>query len=426
MRWMVVALWPGMVMAQDLAPPVFPEHDPAKVSLGQLLFYDPILSGNRNIACATCHHPKMGTADAVSLSLGEGAVGLGRNRHVAGAENVPEQRIPRNAPALFNLGAAEYSVMFHDGRLEIDPSQPGGMRNPLGVALPEGLDSILAAQSMFPVLSADEMAGHYSENEVAEAVRLGQSFEAWDRIASRVAAEPGYRPLFDGVYGEGIEIRYVEIANALGAFMDVEWRAVNSPFDRYLIEGTPLSAQAELGRELFYGRAQCATCHSGWFQTDHSFHAIALPQVGPGKAARFENHARDEGRMRVTGQAEDAYAFRTPSLRNVTLTAPYGHDGAYAQLSDMVRHHLDPVASLMGYQGDKAVFLKLEGADDWKAQGDLAELTKIAAASDLEPVVLNDGDIAAILAFLKSLEDLDWQNRMGVPESVPSGLPVDR
>jgi cytochrome c peroxidase len=362
----------------------------------------------------------------VSLSLGEGAVGLGRGRHVPGAENVPEQRIPRNAPALFNLGATEYSVMFHDGRLEIDADQPGGMRSPLGVALPEGLDSLLAAQSMFPVLSADEMAGHYSENEVAEAVRLGQSFEAWDRIAARVAAEPGYRPLFDGVYGNGSEIRYVEIANALAAFMDVEWRAVDSPFDRYLTEGTPLSPLADKGRALFYGRAQCSTCHSGWFQTDHSFHAIALPQIGPGKAARFENHARDEGRMRVTGRAEDAYAFRTPSLRNVTLTAPYGHDGAYASLSDMVRHHLDPVPSLMGYQSDKAVFLQLEGAEDWKAQRDQAELSKIAAASDLTPVVLNDGDITAILAFLKSLEDLSWQNRLGVPEAVPSGLPVDR
>ena len=75
----------------------------AEVRLGRDLFYDPILSGNRNISCATCHHPRFGTGDGLSLGLGEGAVGLGPDRHVT-ETNLPEQRIPRNAPALFNLG----------------------------------------------------------------------------------------------------------------------------------------------------------------------------------------------------------------------------------------------------------------------------------------------------------------------------------
>ena len=119
----------------------------AQVELGRLLFFDKILSGNRNIACATCHHPKHATADGLALGIGEGGVGLGR--------------IPRNSPSLANLGAKEFSRLFHDGRVEADPKGPwaSGFWTPAGGQLPEGLDNALAAQAMFPVTSDVEMAG---------------------------------------------------------------------------------------------------------------------------------------------------------------------------------------------------------------------------------------------------------------------------
>ena len=79
-----------------------------------------------------------------------------------------------NAPALFNLGTAEFSRLFHDGRLEYDPAKPSGLRTPLSEDMVAGFRSPLAAQAMFPVLSADEMAGHYSENDISQAVRLGR------------------------------------------------------------------------------------------------------------------------------------------------------------------------------------------------------------------------------------------------------------
>lgn len=91
---------------------------PAEAELGQLLFFDPILSGNDNISCSTCHHPRLGTSDGLSLGMGEGGIGLAPNR-VANPDNLPEDRIPRNAPVLYNLGAREYTVMFHDGRVEM-------------------------------------------------------------------------------------------------------------------------------------------------------------------------------------------------------------------------------------------------------------------------------------------------------------------
>lgn len=87
------------------------------IELGWLLYYDRILSGTRNVACATCHHPALDTSDEVSLSLsfGEGGEGLGPARELVAGDNRPEQRGGRHSPAVFNLGAAEFQMLFHDG-----------------------------------------------------------------------------------------------------------------------------------------------------------------------------------------------------------------------------------------------------------------------------------------------------------------------
>ncbi len=411
-------------MAQELGPrPVFPQVDPARAELGQLLFYDPILSGNRNVSCATCHHPDLGTSDGVSLAIGDGGIGLGPKR-VIDKENPPEQRIPRNAPGLWNLGATEFTRFFHDGRLELDPSRPNGIRTPLGADMTAGFASPLAAQAMFPVLSGDEMAGHYSENDVSRLVRQGllaQPGGAWDEIAARVAAIPAYREGFEAAT-PGEAITFAGIANVIADFIAFEWRADDSPFDRAMAGGPPLSPMARAGQDLFYGGAGCASCHAGWLQTDHDFHAIAVPQFGPGKVARFENHARDEGRIRVTGDPRDAFAFRTPSLRNVTLTAPYGHDGAFATLESMIRHHLDPVASLRSYDLGQAILPDLPGSRDDAVLASPGQIDAIAAANALAPMDLTDDEVAKLVTFLKALEDP--AERLGVPETVPSGLPV--
>lgn len=422
----LLLVWTSASSALDLGPPPeFRDRDPARVKLGQLLFYDPILSGNRQVSCATCHHPRFGTGDGVSLSLGDGAVGLGPAR-AADPANMPEQRIPRNAPGLWNLGASEFTVFFHDGRLENDPDQPNGIRTPLGADMTMGFQSALAAQAMFPVLSADEMAGHYAENDVSKAVRLGllsQEDGAWEIIADRIAAVPAYAKAFDEI-APGGGVQFTEVANVIADFMAFEWRADNSAFDRFMRGEAALSAEAKAGMDLFYGAAGCSGCHAGWLQTDHKFHAIAMPQIGPGKSARFESHARDDGRMRVTGRAEDAFAFRTPSLRNVTLTAPYGHSGAYPTLEGVVRHHLDPVAYLYAFQLEAAVLPDLPGAIDDAILASNPDMAAIAAANVLPPQALTDKEIAALLAFLASLEDP--AERLGVPTSVPSGLPVDQ
>ena len=431
MKWMIAGLLMATgAEAQDLGPrPVFPEMDPARVQLGQLLFFDPILSGNRNISCGTCHHPRFGTSDGMSLSMGEGGIGLGPDRRID-SSNPPEDRMPRNAPALWNVGATEFTVFFHDGRLEADPQKPGGIRTPLGTDMVVGFDSVLSAQAMFPVLANDEMAGHYSENDVSQAVRLGHlsvKGGAWDKIAARVEAVPEYRRAFDAVLEQQRPIRFTDIANVIADFTRVEWRADDSPFDRAMLGGRPLSEEAARGQDLFYGEAGCSSCHSGWLQTDHSYHAIALPQIGPGKAAPFETHARDTGRIRVTGEQSDEYKFLTPSLRNVAQTGPYGHNGAYASLEAVVRHHLDPVAALYSYDPSQVVFHQIEPADDWRVLTDSEELARISAANELMPIALGDDAVSDLLAFLHSLTDAGaTKGRLGVPAKVPSGLPVDQ
>ena len=341
-------------------------------------------------------------------------------------KNPPEQRIPRNSPGLWNLGATEFTTFFHDGRLETDPTRANGIRTPLGTHMRSGFKSALAAQAMFPVLSPDEMAGHYSENDVSQAVRLGlltQEGGAWDLIAARVAAIPEYEQRFSQV-APGGTITFSAIANVIADFIAFEWRADNSPFDLAMRGEAELPEEARRGMQLFYGKAGCSTCHSGWFQTDHKFHSIAMPQIGPGKAARFESHVRDDGRLRVTGDAEDAFAFRTPSLRNVTLTAPYGHNGAYARLEDIVRHHLHPEDSLRSYSLEMAVLPDFPGAQDQRPLSNPENLDAIARSSDLSRISLTDHEISALLSFLGSLEDP--AERLGVPDQVPSGLPVDQ
>jgi len=420
--------WIGVsgVYAQDLGPrPQFIEPDFVNVQLGQLLFYDPILSGNKNISCATCHHPNFGTSDGLSLGIGEGGIGLGPKRRLDSG-NRPEQRIPRNSPGLWNLGATEFTTFFHDGRLESAPNHPNGFRTPLGKHMQVGFQSALAAQAMFPVLSPDEMAGHYSENEVSKAVRIGrltQESGAWDLIARRVADIPEYRERFDKIHPNE-DITFVAIANVIADFVAYEWRADNSLFDRAMSGDEDLSNEAVQGMKLFYGKARCGMCHSGWFQTDHKFHSIAMPQIGPGKSARFEDHARDDGRLRVTGKVDDAFAFRTPSLRNVTLTGPYGHSGAFASLEQVVRHHLDPLTSLRSYSIEMAALPEFPGVYDDQPLDDQEHVQRIAQSNVLPAVHLTDEEVAALLSFLGSLED--QAIRLGIPDDVPSGLPVDR
>lgn len=410
----------------------------AKVRLGKNLFYDKILSGNGNISCATCHHVLADTGDGLALPVGEGGDGLGISRNTGDGDDLIYERVPRNAPPVFNLGAREFKVMFHDGRIAVDPSQPSGFLNPAGDALPAGLDNPLAVQAMFPVQSGAEMAGQAGENAQADAAATGNLAGpggVWDLIGQRLQAIPEYVELFMDAYPQEInqatDITYVHAANAIAAFEASAWRADQSPFDRFLRgEKEAMSDSAQHGMLLFYGKARCAECHAGKFMTDHGFHAIAMPQIGPGKGDNqdgyFDGHD-DFGRERVTGIPADRFRFRTPNLRNIALTAPYGHAGAYDTLAAVVQHHLDPVDGLYEYDQEQAKLPPHPTLDDYDfmVMNDESRLAAIAYANELGRTKLRRHEFRDLLDFLHALTDpasIDLRN--DIPMTVPSGLPV--
>lgn len=404
-----------------------------KVRLGQFLYWDKILSGNENISCATCHHSLTGTGDGLALPVGEGGNGLGITRDTGTDADVIHERVPRNAPPVYNLGALDFEVMFHDGRLAADPDAPSGFRSPAGDAFPAGLDNALAAQAMFPVTSGAEMAGQAGENAVADAAAsndLAGPSGVWAQLAARLRAIPEYVELFTRAYPDIVsatDITFVHAANAIGAYEAVAFRADDSPFDRYLRgrQGA-MSDQAKAGMRLFYGKARCSRCHNGPFQTDLGFHAIGVPQVGPGKGNGYDGHD-DYGRFNETGDPVDMYRFRTPSLRNVALTGPWGHDGAYDSLRAVVEHHLDPIASLAAYDPSQLALPSRDDLDeiDLMVHEDPASRAALAAACELKPVALRRSEVDSLIAFLHALTDPDSLDaRMTVPRYVPSGLPL--
>ena len=418
-------------LPQALEDNDFITFDPDQARIGQLLFYDKILSGNRNISCGTCHHHDFGGSDGLSLGIGEGGKGLGPQRVAKGAEDRIRKRIPRNAPALWNLGARDIRALFHDGRLESSELYGNGFNSPAEEWLPDGLETILAAQAVFPLTARFEMAGDPEENEVSGAVN-DRIDKGWPILAKRVRTIPSYGQMFVSAFDHidsPDQVTIVEIAKALAAFMGTEWRNHDSPFDRYLAgDANALGADAQAGLRLFYGKANCASCHSGPLLSDQKFHALALPTFGPGKTRRFDLLPRDVGRMGESDLLEDAYRFRTPMLRNVALTAPYGHNGAYPTLEGIVRHHLNPLGELDRWTAEKARLPEAPwlARTDFVVQADVRESERHRRAVDIAPVSLTDTEVAEIVAFLNSLTGTSARERpMGRPEEVPSGLPVD-
>lgn len=413
-------------MAGDLPQPLtaadFLDFDRDQAALGQSLFYDTILSGNRNISCAHCHHPDFGTGDGLSLGIGEGGQGLGPDRTPGMGLSRIAKRIPRNAPGLWNLGARDLTVMFHDGRLSTSDLFGNGFNSPAEEWLPQGLNSLLAAQALFPLVAQFEMAGNPGENEVIGAVH-DRIDNAWPIFAKRVRTESDYGRRFVAVFDhieKPEEVTIVEIANALAAFMAIEWTSIDSPFDQYLAgDSAALSAEQKAGMDLFYGKAACSTCHAGPLMSDQKFHALGLPAFGPGRTRAFDPYARDVGRMGESNRLEDAYAFRTPMLRNVALTAPYGHNGAYPTLEAMVRHHLDPGAMRDIWQKQDANLPEVPwlAATDFIIQSDRREMARQARFVPEGEPDLTEPEIAEIVAFLNSLTGI-------TVDTPPFGVPA--
>ena len=285
-----------------LPPPPVPEDNPmsaAKVELGRHLFYDGRLSPDGTIACSSCHDPALAFSDGREVSIGVG----GTRGH-------------RNAPSLANVG---YSPV-------VTWANPH-MRS-------------LEFHALVP-LFADAPAE--MGNGGSEAA-----------LFARLEGDPDYRARFAEAFperagaGDEPEVSLFTITRALGAFQR-SLVSVDSPYDRYRYGGDPdaISASARLGESLFFSeRLECYHCHRGFNFTDtlrtsrHRFDEVAFHNTGLYDVdGRGAYPASDQGLHDVTASPADRGRFRTPSLRNVALTAPYFHDGSAATLDEAIDHY---------------------------------------------------------------------------------------
>jgi cytochrome c peroxidase len=278
----------------------------------------------------------------------------------------------------------------------------------------------LSALPMFPVLSRPEMRAD-AGNELAT-ITDDKPQRTWKFLMRRLGAIPEYRTMFESAYpGQSFDnMDFAHAGNAMGGWIAAVFAFTDSPWDRFLAGNDEALTEVQLrGAKAFLGTAKCAQCHTGPLFSDQKFHNVAVPQVGPGFGDGPDGRD-DFGRMRKTGDPAHRYAFRTPPLRNVELTAPYGHDGAIVNLRSWVDHYSLSDAKLRAYD---------PGQLEPLLQGTLQPTTDailLTRDSRLKKLTLTSQTVDEITEFLKSLTDPAARDlRRFVPVQVPSGLPVD-
>jgi cytochrome c peroxidase len=367
-----------------LGPTPYPSDNPpsaAKIELGRLLFFDPVLSGERDVSCGSCHHPDFGFADGRPRSVGPGGTGLGPDRQegVSAVSGIAIAEMPRNAPTV--LGAAL------NGRGSGVPAADG-------FQFWDGRAAGLEDQALRPITARAEMRGDAYPEE-----------HALDSVVARLRAIPEYVGRFEAAFGSGAggmdpgAVDSDRIAKAIATY-ERELVPRAAPFDRYVAGDDEALSELELaGLEVFFDRAACTQCHLGPGLSNSGFRVTGVPPEGPGGQVIAGD---DAGREEHTGLSEDRYAFRVPGLRNVELTAPYMHDGVFETLEEVVRFYDS-------------------GGHPRHPQVDDAEL----AIEMPRPLQLTDREIDALVAFLRTLTDpgdLLPAALVSVPGQVPSGL----
>lgn len=371
-------------LAAGLAPipaepprPLDNPYDSARVELGHLLFFDPVLSGDRDVACGTCHLPRFAFGDGRQFAVGAGATGLGPER--TDPQPSPLRPMPRNSPTVLNAGIA--------GHMAPMPSENGAMfwgANAFGIE-----DQVLS-----PIAADNELRGlNFTKATARDSIlaRLRDIPEYVQRFRSAFAAiAPPDAPATDVV-------TTTTLRRAIAAYVR-ELLTPHAPIDAYLGgDESALSAEQREGLSLFIGKANCVGCHRGPALSDFTPHVLGVPQIGIG---RDTTPGDDIGWAEVGGTM---YAFRTPPLRQVALTPPYFHDGSAATLEDVVR---------------------------FKNAGRSAYERVPASALDarVRPLALTDAEIQALVAFMYALTDSVTTARplFRAPDRVPSGLTVPR
>ncbi len=386
-----------------------PSIDSPLANLGKKLFFSQSLGGDLDSACASCHHPTLGGADALSLPIGVESINaqvLGQGRE--NSTGIPV--VPRNSPTIFNVALWD-SSLFWDSRVESlgkENNQNGaasGISTPdsgFGIADSNAGSNLVTAQARFPVTSAEEMKTADFENGSSNTVirhhlaaRLGDYDEGAGEL-SRNQWLNEFQTAFNSNADAEDLVTFENSAEAIGEY-ERSMVFIDSPWRNYL-DGdiSALTEQQKQGALLFFaapqdGGAGCSACHSGPLLSDERHNIVAFPQIGVGKGDG-SNGDDDFGRERVTGDAVDRYNFRTPSLLNITATAPYGHAGTFDSLERVVRHYNNPSRSIDDYADNH----------EWCQ---LAQFDNVASCTNLYPNVRTNGELA--------LDKLDEERREG-------------
>ena len=312
--------------------------------------------------------------------------------------------------------------LFWDGRVYQD--RDGGYHTPAGEALTPAMTRVfefgtVSALPLFPVLSRAEMRGD-AGNELAR-IPDDDPGAVWRAVMRRLGRIPEYRRMFEAAYpGQRFEgMTLAHASNAIAGFLVAKLAFNDSPWDRFLAGDNRALTPLELAGAQDFMTAKCSVCHNGPAFSDNLFHNVAVAQLGPGEGDGAGG-LDDFGRMRVTGDPQDRFLFRTPALRNVELTAPYGHDGAFTDLRAFVDHYSESDLKLRTYDPTQLEPL-LRGTV-------LSTADAILATRDtlLNGVVFPAQTIEEVTAFMRALTDpRARQLQHLVPALVPSGLPVD-
>ena len=360
------------------------DPEPADVTLGRLLFWDPILSGDRDIACATCHHPDLAYADGRELSLGTGSVGLGPARVDRSGGEIPVVR--RNSPTILNtaFNGVERRRRRRGGRSVFDGTVASVDQERAPMLWDSRVRS-LESQALEPLKALEEMRGRAYDEDAA-----------LDAVVERLLAIPEYVTRFREAFGEDSVIDASQIGRAVAGF-ERTLVAMDSPFDRYQAgDASALTPQQIRGLEEF-DDAGCDRCHGGPMFSDFD-----LVAEGVAEHPLVEEPDAGAGRFR----------FRTPSLRNVALTAPYMHNGTVATLEDVLEFYDE------GRSRNPNVVARRSG----DAEGVTRLSRSFRRVDDMSPQ-----EQADIIAFLEALTDPNFDRTIlaRVPSDLPPGGFID-
>jgi cytochrome c peroxidase len=364
-----------------------------RIELGRLLFFDPVLSGEKDVSCGTCHHPDFSFADGRQFAAGVSGTGLGPSRALgqSAVSGLPIQQTPRNTQSILNTAFAhdEFGQSSHEAPLFWDGRAIG-----------------LEGQAFFPLAGRDEMRGDAFPGNELQAASV-----AVDSIVARLRKIPVYVTLFQSAFpleasalgsNPAEEIVTASTLRRAVAAYERELVTRDSPYDRFASgDDEALSPTQMDGLEVFFSQGKCFLCHAPPTFGSFGYFVTGTPPAGIGGDVIPGD---DTGREEHTGQLVDRYRFRAPALRNIERTGPYMHAGVFDTLEEVVRFYNDLAQPRHPAVADQDLEVALQN-----------------------PLGLGDYEIEALTEFLRALtgiESAEDQMLRAVPGQVPSGLPA--